>query len=39
MKNNQGMGLVEVLLLLVLVILLGYFVKSGMKIVFAILNL
>ena len=39
MKNNQGMGLVEVLLLLVLAILLGHFVKSGMEIVFAILNL
>lgn len=39
MKNNKGMGLVEVLLLLVLVILLGYFMKSGLEMIFTILNL
>ena len=39
MKNNKGMGLVEVLLLLVLVILLGYFMTSGLEMIFTILTL
>ena len=39
MKNNKGMGLVEVMLLLVLIILLGYFIKAGLEMIFTIFNL